>query len=202
MLSTENAHPAYQTGANILTVSGELDFAQIYTDLRMQDGQIVRIPTALLIREGNSASYSSGTPTKAIEGEGRPVQDLVEGEATVIPLVEETLEVMKRIVPTGTVRLQKTVHEYQETLDEPLAVRTFDVERIIVNQPVEHPPAVRHEGDTTVYSLVEEQLILTKQLILKEEVRVTQRDTERRDNQVVTLRREHMTIEREPQVRG
>jgi uncharacterized protein (TIGR02271 family) len=200
MLSTENAHPTYQTGANILTVSGELDFAQTYTDLRMQDGQIVRIPTALLIREGNSASYSSGTPTKAIEG--RPVQDLVEGEATVIPLVEETLEVMKRIVPTGTVRLQKTVQEYQETLDEPLAVRTFDVERIIVNQPVEHPPAVRHEGDTTIYSLVEEQLILTKQLILKEEVRVTQRDTERRDNQIVTLRREHMTIERESQVRG
>ena len=41
-------------------------------------------------------------------------------------------------------------------------------------------------------------MILTKQLILKEEVRVTLRETERMDTQVVKLHRDHLVIEREP----
>ena len=124
--------------------------------------------------------------------------DLAAADAPiVIPLVEEHLEVSRRTVVTGTVRLQKTVHEFETQLDEPLGVRTFDVERVILNEPVESAPPVRQEGDTTVYPLVEERLILTKQLVLKEELRVTRRDTERRDTQTVTLRREHITVEHE-----
>jgi uncharacterized protein (TIGR02271 family) len=89
------------------------------------------------------------------------------------------------------------VQEYQETLDEPLAVRTFDIERVALNQVVDSAPPVRTEGATTIYPVIEEQMVLTKQLVLKEEVRVTRRDTERRDHQVVTLRREHLIVERE-----
>jgi stress response protein YsnF len=95
------------------------------------------------------------------------------------------------------VRLQKTVENYDQALDEPLAVRTYDIERVIFNRPVDSAPPTRQEGDTTVYSLVEEQLVLTKQLVLKEELRVTQRDAERRDTQVVTLRRERFEVERQ-----
>jgi uncharacterized protein (TIGR02271 family) len=83
-------------------------------------------------------------------------------------------------------------------LDEPLAIRTFDVERITINQVVDAPPEVRQEGDTTIYPLVEEQLVLTKQLILKQEVRVTKREGEKRDTQVVTLRREQLSVVRTP----
>ena len=90
------------------------------------------------------------------------------------------------------------MQEFETTLDEPLAVRTFDIERVIWNQPVETAPGVRIEGDTTIYPLVEEQLILTKHLVLKEEVRVTKRETERRDTQTVVLRREHLAVERQP----
>ena len=115
----------------------------------------------------------------------------------VIPIIEEQLHVGKQTIETGKVRLVKTVGEYHETLNEPLAIRTFDIERVAFNQPVDSAPQVRHEGATTIYPVVEEQLVLTKRLILKEEVRITQRDTERRDTQVVTLRREHLTVERE-----
>ena len=117
--------------------------------------------------------------------------------AEVIPLIEERLLVGKKTVETAKVRLSKTVTEYQEQLNEPLALRTFDIERIIVNKPVETAPAIRHEGATTIYPVVEEQLVITRQLILKEELHVTQRDDERIDTQVVTLRREHLTVERE-----
>ena len=92
--------------------------------------------------------------------------------------------------------LRKSVQEFQQSLDETLAVRTFDVQRVVINRPVEAPPAIRSEGPTTVYPVVEERLILTKELILKEEIHVTQRDTERHDTQVVTLQREHIEVER------
>ncbi len=114
----------------------------------------------------------------------------------VIPIVEERLEVGKRTVVSGKVLLEKHVHAYDEQLDVPLAVRTFDIERVVLNQPIEKSPEVREEGETTIYPIVEEQLVLTTQLVLKEELRVTRRDTERRDTRTVTLKRESITVTR------
>ena len=116
----------------------------------------------------------------------------------VIPMMEERLDIQTRERATGVVSLQKRVEEYRETLDIPLASRTFDIERVLLNRPVETAPGVRQEGDTTIYSLVEEQLVITRQLILREEVRVTRRDTEHRDTRTVTLQREHLDITRTP----
>ena len=186
---------------NILQVSGELDFLQPYTELRLANGELIRLPTALLL-SGAQETYAATAVSEFAAPESSSEDFLAEpierNGMTVIPVVEERLEVSRRTVATGTVRLHKTVQEYQQALDEPLAVRTFDIERIILNQPVDSAPSVRYEGDTTIYPVVEEQLILTKQLILKEEVRITRRDTERRDTQVVTLRREHLSVERTP----
>ena len=181
---------------NVLSVSGNLDLACTYTELRLSNGEVLRLPTALLLQRSapTAGLLEPGDGARANLANVASTQI----DETVIPLVEEHLTVGKRTVATGTVRLEKTVQEYQQQLDEPLAVRTFDVERIILNQPIEVAPEVRHDGDTTIYPLVEEQLILTKQLILKEEVRVTRRETERRDTQVVTLRREHLDVQRTP----
>lgn len=172
---------------NVLAVSGHFDPDQPYTEIWMTDGQVVRLPTSVLLQSSDvwNAPASQVNELSATNE-----------STTIIPLIEEKLEVGKRTVVTGTIRLQKTVQEYTEALDEMLAVRTFDVERRILNQPVDAPPPIRQEGNTTVYSLVEEQLVLTKQLVLKEEVRISQRDTQRHDTQVVTLHKEHLTVER------
>ena len=147
-------------------------------ELQLPDGRILRLATSVLLAApANLQAEAPGTIT--------------------IPIVEERLDISRKTVETGKVRLHKTVQEFEAVLDEPLAVRTYDIEHIVLNKPVETAPGVRTEGDTTIYSLVEEQLVLTKQLILKEEVRVTRRDTERRDTQSVTLRREHVAVERE-----
>ena len=173
---------AAQLAANILEVIGTIDLSRPATELHLSGGRIIQIPTSVLAQE----SRHPATRTSAESG------------AEVIPLIEEQLVVGKQVVETAKVRLHKTVQLYEETLNEPLAIRTFDIERIVLNRPVESAPAVRQEGETTIYPLVEEQLVLTKQLILKEEVHVTRRDTERVYTQVVTLRREHLTVEREP----
>lgn len=171
---------------SVLLTTGVLDPFSALTEIHLADGRILRLPTALL--EGATAEALNGDLSAAGTNSGGMVT---------IPLIEERLQVSRRTVTTGTVRLEKTVQSFETQLDEPLAVRTFDIERVVLNTPVESAPAVRQEGDTTVYPVVEEQLILTKQLVLKEELRVTRRDTERRDTQTVVLRREHISVERE-----
>ena len=172
---------------NILAVSGQFNPNQPYTEIWLADGQVARLQTAVLLQASEVWPASS-----------RPLPEFVadSDSKTVIPLIEERLEVGKRPVSIGTVRLTKTVQEYSESLDEVLAIRTFDVERRVLNQPVDVAPPVRQEGNVTVYSLVEEQMVLTKQLVLKEEVRIIQRDAERRDTQVITLHKEHLIVER------
>ena len=167
---------------NLLTLSGTLDPNCSVTELLLPDGRAVRLDTLLLV--GTDPFAQAASPGEA-------------GGVQIIPIIEEKLHIGKQTIETGKVRLLKSVGEYHETLNEPLAIRTFDIERVSLNQPVETAPQIRHEGDTTIYPVVEEQLMLTKRLVLKEEVRVTQRDTERRDTQVVTLRREHIEMERE-----
>ena len=175
---------------NTATLVGEIDADLPMTELVLPNGRRVRIDTLLLLGD---PSVEGGAPAGQVADQAASREDATQ----VIPIVEERLIVGKQTVETGKVRLIKSVGEYQEQLNEPLAVRTFDVERVLFNQPVEEVPEVRHEGQTTVYPVVEEQLVLTKRLMLKEEVRVTLRETERVDTQVVTLRREHLTVERE-----
>ena len=173
---------------NITTLSGTLDAGIPVTELRLPNGQMVRLDTYLLL----------GAQSSLMQSDLQPSSDRVkDGETQVIPIIEERLLVGKQTVKTAKVRLIKTVSEYTEQLNEPLAVRTFDIERIVVNKVVDTAPAVRQEGNVTVYPVVEEELVLTKRLVLKEEIHVTLRDTTLMDTQPVTLHREHLTVERE-----
>ena len=179
------------SGSNLLNVVGSFDPYQKVTELNFGDGRVVRVATSLLLAEASG-------PASTLDSTFADDLPTASANNTLIPLVEERLVVGKQTVETARVRLHKTTQLYEEALNEPLAVRTFDIELIVLNRPVDTAPEIRHQGNTTIYPLVEEQLVLTKQLILKEEVHVTRRETERLDTQVVTLRREHLTVEREP----
>ena len=169
---------------NLFLAEGSFDLSQAVTELRLPDGRTFHIPTAMLSESVTSPSLDEDTHNTS-------------NATLVIPIVEESLDVSKRMVATGKVRLEKTVQSHDVTLDEALKVSTWEVKRIAVNLPVDVAPGVRQEGNTTIYPLLEEQLILTKQLVLKEEIRVTRNDSERRDRQTVALRWEQLTVERE-----
>ena len=172
---------------NILVVSGDPDPSQSETELLFADGRTVRIPTALLL-----TSPTGPAAPRAEVDSAEPALPLT------IPLAEDRLKIGRRTVPVTRVLLHKTVQQFETTLDEPLAVHNYDVERVPVNRPVETAPDVRQEGATTIYPLLEERLVVTRQLVLKEEIRITRRESERRDTQTVTLRREQLEIERQP----
>ena len=113
-----------------------------------------------------------------------------------IPVVEETLTVGKRMVETGQVRLIKTVHQDEQTVQIPLVADQIMVERVLINELVDEPPTTRQEGDTVIYPVLKEEYVLVKRLRLVEEIRVTTRQIITTENQTVSLRREEISIER------
>ena len=110
--------------------------------------------------------------------------------------------VRKERVVTETVRLRKRVREDEEVLDVPVRTEAIEVERVPVGCWIEAPAVVRHEGNTTVYSVVEEVLVTEKRLRLVEEVRVTRRRETRRVQERVGLRREEVVVERDAAPQG
>jgi uncharacterized protein (TIGR02271 family) len=118
------------------------------------------------------------------------------GKEHVIPVMEETLEVQKRQVETGSVRITKTVREHEEIIDEPLLRETVDVQRVAVNRFIEASVAVRFENDTMVMPVVEEVLVVEKRLLLKEELHIRRHQTTIHQPQTVVRRNEEVLVER------
>jgi len=117
-------------------------------------------------------------------------------EELVVPVLKEELEVHKELRKTGTVRIHKTVHEIEEAVSESLTSETVDVQRIPMNLVVDSPPPVRTEGDVTIIPVVKEELIVTKQLRVVEELRVTKRKSVSDYRENVTVRTEEVVVER------
>ncbi len=55
---------------------------------------------------------------------------------------------------------------------------------------------MRQEGDTLIVPLLEEVLVVQKQLLLKEEVHISKKRTEQHHPEQVTLRSEQVSVER------
>ncbi|MDQ2841243.1 MAG: YsnF/AvaK domain-containing protein [Acidobacteriota bacterium] len=122
-----------------------------------------------------------------------------EEQKVVIPVVEEELEVHKVVHATGSVRIQKIVHQSEKIVSEDLTSDTIHVERVPMDVIVESPPPVRTEGEVTIIPVLKEVLVLTKQLHLVEELRITRRSTVVNQQQTVTLRAEELVVDRQTQ---
>jgi len=119
----------------------------------------------------------------------------IESEVVVLPVLEERLEVHKRTVDVGGVRVHKTVQEQEQTVDEALLREEVQVERVPVNRVLDGPVEIRHEGETLVIPVVEEVLVVEKRLMLKEEIRVTKTRRVEQESQRHTLRKETAVLE-------
>lgn len=90
-----------------------------------------------------------------------------------ISIVEEQLNVEKKVVDRASIRLNKKVEE--KTVEVPLTTRThgYSVERTSLSEYVgEAPTAIRYEGDAIVISVIEEELVTVTRLKVVEEIRL------------------------------
>ena len=114
----------------------------------------------------------------------------VKGDVKVLPVVQEQLIVEKQRQESGRVAVHVTTDQRQEHVDIPLIDEQVEIERVPINQPVNTSAPVRQEGDVTVVSVYEERLVVHKQLVLKEEIRIRTRRTTHHAEQEVTIREE------------
>ena len=119
---------------------------------------------------------------------------LSSGETRVLPVMEEQLDIRKIAVETGAVRVRKIVHEESRTVDMSLMQEEVSIMRVPVNKVVEDKFQSRQEGDTLVIPIFKE--IVTRHLVLVEEVRITTHRNPETSTQEVTLKREEAVVER------
>lgn len=117
-------------------------------------------------------------------------------EAGTIPIVEEELEVSKRAVRTGTVRVETTTALVPDLASVLLESSDVEIVRVPIGREVDEVPQVRNEGDITIVPVTEEVLVVLKRLVLKEELHIKRRVTTERVEVPVTLRKQSVTVTR------
>jgi uncharacterized protein (TIGR02271 family) len=179
---------------SIDTMSWPLDGSKPEVLVQLADGRQVFTPVAALRRQ-EDGSYVLNLDAAELEHR-RATGGEVNMQPLVVPVMVEELDVHKRQVTTGRVRISKVVHEREEVVDEPLLREEVVIERVAINRFVDAVIPVRYEGDTMIVSLLEEVPVVEKRLMLKEELRITRRQTEAHKPVHVTLRSEEATVER------
>ena len=165
---------------NWLVAVGTVDPSLAMTSLQLDSGQIVAIPTSLLLANENLAGANVSTREGSI----------------VIPVLEEELVVSKRQVPLETVRMTKTVETTTERQDVPLLREHFAVNRVPCEVEVSERSDARQEGDTTIYPVFEERTVTRKALFLVEEVHIQRVSETFSEHVEATLQRDVLSIER------
>ncbi|VDS10496.1 hypothetical protein PARHAE_03712 [Paracoccus haematequi] len=121
-----------------------------------------------------------------------------ETERDFIPVVEETATVSTRRVVSGRVRIATQTEEINHLLPTDLASVEVDVVRVPMDRRIDTIPDVVTEGEVTIIPVVEERLVVTRELYLREEIHVRRIEHKETIDVPATTRRQTVQIERLP----
>ena len=121
-----------------------------------------------------------------------------ETERDFIPVVEETATVSTRRVVSGRVRIATQTEEINHLLPTDLASVEVDVVRVPIDRRIDTIPDVVTEGEVTIIPVVEERLVVTRELYLREEIHVRRIERTETVDVPATTRRQTVQIERLP----
>lgn len=117
-------------------------------------------------------------------------------EEHAVPVIEEELVTGTQPVQTGSVRIRKEVARTKKTVEMPTLRDVVKVSRVAVNKVVSAIPDTRQEGDILIVPVVEEEIIVQKRLVLKEEIHIQRRRISERTTKTIVVGREEATVER------
>ncbi len=116
-----------------------------------------------------------------------------------LPLVEEKLSVTKQKVLTGRVRIATQTETIDHLLPAELTREEVEVVRVPVDRRIDSVPDMTTEGDLTIIPVVEERLVVTRELYLREEIHVRRITTRDRVEIPAQTRRQSVRVERFPE---
>lgn len=118
-------------------------------------------------------------------------------ETVVMSLAAETVVISKRVRRT-LVRASRTTSFCDQAVEADLNHEAVVVERVAIGQIVDAVPPVRQEGDVTIMPVVEEEMVMVRRLVLKEEVHFRRVRTTVPFTETVSLRRQTVSVTRTP----
>jgi stress response protein YsnF len=117
-------------------------------------------------------------------------------ETEVLRLHEETARISKESRETGTVSVTTRTLTRDELVTQDLAHTNVEVTTVPIGRAVDAIPAVREEGDVTIFPVMEEVLVVERRLMLKEEVHIRRVRTIEHHQETVTLRYQEALVSR------
>jgi len=121
----------------------------------------------------------------------------IKQEKKVIPVVEERVEVGKKVIEKAKVHVSKTVNHNIESYDIPLSSEEIVVKRVPKNELVDKvPEGIRYEGDIMIIPVLKEVAVIEKRIMLVEEIHVAKYKYDKVETREVTVRKEEVHVER------
>ncbi|MDP9169246.1 MAG: YsnF/AvaK domain-containing protein [Acidobacteriota bacterium] len=112
-----------------------------------------------------------------------------------IPIIEEEVTAEGQPVKTGSVRVQKHVEQRIERIEDDVLRDAAEIRRVPIGRAIAEMPKLRQEGGVTIVPIVEEEITVSKRLILKEELHIIRRRTVERVVKEVPILRESAVVE-------
>jgi uncharacterized protein (TIGR02271 family) len=113
-----------------------------------------------------------------------------------ISVVEEQLRVLRREAETGAVRVRIETEQTHQPVRLEGWSESVEVERVPVNRPVQQREAPWQDGEVLVVPVYEEQFVVQRSWVLKEELRLHKRREATTEDIEVVLQRERARVER------
>ncbi|MCZ0961964.1 YsnF/AvaK domain-containing protein [Paracoccus benzoatiresistens] len=115
-----------------------------------------------------------------------------------LPIIEETVSLTSQKVATGRVRIATRTESVEQILPAQLSSVDVEVARVPVGRKIDAVPEIRTEGELTIIPVVEERLVVTRELYLREEVHVRRVEKTETIEIPTTTRRQTVEIDRLP----
>lgn len=113
-----------------------------------------------------------------------------------VPLIEEAAGVEKRQVLRGKTRIRTVTDTVEQIASATLDEDHVEVVRIPVNRVVSEAPTIRTEDGVTIIPVLEEVLVVEKQLLLREELHIRRCITTETVHIPISLQKQRATVER------
>src|SRR6478672_7622396 len=124
------------------------------------------MPLPLYLKLRHDFSLYRGTmnnDTTSKQGEKDQQQSKQHEEPFTLPVVEETVNLEKKTIETGRVKISKAVNVDTETVNLLQVQEEVQVERIPINEFVQTPPPpLRYESDTIIIPVLREVMVTEK----------------------------------------
>ena len=156
---------------------------EIWYLLVRNEDRLVTVPAELIVDVVSPTEVRLGVTRDAVRrAVGTAGSAADDRDQVRVPIHEERLRTTIEPVDLGEVRIHKTVEHFPETVTRTVEHEELEIERVRLDRLLDQPVEPYQDGEWTVVPVMEEVLVVTKQLVLTEEVRIrTKRVTEEQE---------------------